>query len=167
MSINKVIHGLYQLDEVHLLLLELSEQKKHVIIDNQVNELSHLVNKEKKLIKKVAEYEAQLLQEVTSYLEDKGYEPGLYMNVSDLRKIVTNAADKQSLMDAQSKLMKTIQQLKESNELNQQLIEQSLSFIDYTLDLLSGDPGQDMTYQNPVQNKGRESKVQRIFDTRA
>ncbi|MNY67586.1 hypothetical protein D3C86_2052050 [compost metagenome] len=55
--------------------------------------------------------------------------------------------------------------LKKANELNQKLIEQSLTFIDYSLDLLVGRPNQEFTYHHPA-DKGYTSNRSGLFDAR-
>jgi hypothetical protein len=165
LSIQEVTRSLEQLNEIHEQLLALGEQKKQVLIDNQVNELTLITNKESKLMKQIAEYEQQWLANASAFLEEKGYQSSSAMTMTELIKLVYKADEKQALLDVQGKLMNTIRQIKEQNALNQQMIEQSLSYIDYTLDLMTGDPDQDMTYQKP--NSMRDSKRRGIFDTKA
>lgn len=166
MAIQEVIRSLEKLNEIHEELLTLGEQKKHVLIANQVSELTKITNKESKLMKQVIEYEQHWLTSTSKFLEVKGLKPNPGMTMSELVKLVFNAEEKQALIDAQHQLLGTIQKLQELNALNQQMIEQSLSFIDYTLDLMTGDPGQDMVYQKPSQQM-KSSKSKGLFDTKA
>lgn len=166
MSVKEVIRSLEALNEIHETLLKLGEQKRQVLINNKVNELTQITNQESKLMKQVAGQEQQWLDYTTKFLEEKGYKPNPDMTMTELVKLVFNAEEKQSLLDTQSKLLRTIQKLKEMNALNQQMIEQSLSYIDYTLDLMTGDPDQDMFYKNPSQ-QAKKSKGKGFFDTKA
>jgi flagellar biosynthesis/type III secretory pathway chaperone len=166
LSIQEVIRSLESLNDTHETLLELGEQKKQVLIRNQVNELTQITNQESKLMKQVTEQEQQWLGNTSKFLEEKGYKPNAAMTMSELVKLVFKAEEKQALLDVQHKLMQTIEKLKEMNALNQQMIEQSLSYIDYTLDLMTGAPDQDMFYQKPSQQT-QKSKGKGFFDTKA
>jgi flagellar biosynthesis/type III secretory pathway chaperone len=165
-AIQEVIRKLEQLDGIHRSLLELAEQKKQVLIGNEVDELSKIVNRESRLIKQVGDCEKEWLQAMVHFLEHKGFRPSPSITVSEVSRLVFNADDKQALLEAQERLMDTIGQLQAMNALNQQLIEQSLAFIDYSLDLMAGSPEQDAVYRNPA-GQARASKRKGIFDAKA
>lgn len=166
MTVQAIVQWLSQLNDIHLQLLELGERKKQVLIDNHVNELTHLTNQEANLMKQVAELEERWLAEIANFLEAKGYTPDPSMTMSDFTKLIFNEDDKEALTAAQHQLLATVEQLKELNALNQQLIEQSLSFIDYTLDLMTEDPADTITYENPTK-QGKSGSGKGIFDTKA
>lgn len=166
LSIKEVTRSLVQLNEIHEEMLELGEQKKSVLVNNQVNDLSAIMQQESKLIKQVSEQEKLWVQRATAFLVEKGIKPESSMTMSELIKLVFNADDKQALIEAQQQLLDTIEKLKETNALNQQLIEQSLEFIDYTLDVMTESPEEGMFYHNPA-DKSNKNKSTRIFDTKA
>lgn len=56
--------------------------------------------------------------------------------------------------------------MKSVNNFNQELIEQSLSFINYTVDLVLGAPEDDVIYQNPNQQTYGTKRLS-VFDTKA
>ncbi|MNV89067.1 FlgN protein [compost metagenome] len=80
-------------------------------------------------------------------------------------KVIFKAEEKIALAESQKNLIEAISKLKERNSLNQKLVEQSLAFIDYSLDLVIGAPEDDMMYQNPQRQKNNNRLG--IFDTRA
>lgn len=166
MSIQEVTQKLVQLNELHCSLLELGERKKQVLIDNQVDELSRIVNQESRLLKNVSECERQWLESMTFFLREKGCKPHPSITVGELAKFVFNAEEKDALLGAQERLMETIRKLQGLNALNQQLIEQSLAFINYSLDLVTGSPDQDAVYRNPA-HQTHSSKRTGFFDFKA
>lgn len=166
MPIKAVIEKLEQLNALHLDLLEMGQRKKEVLVSNQVSELALFVNQESKLLKQVAESEARWRTEIVRFLESGGMKPDPDVTVADIIKLVFNADDRQALSQAQQALMDTIAKLQGMNELNQQLIEQSLAFINHSMDLYMGDPGQDAVYRNPAQSNAANSSKRRVFDTR-
>lgn len=166
MLIKAVIEKLEELNVLHLKLLDIGQRKKTVLVNNQVNELAMFVNQESKLLKQVAETEAVWQKAIVTFLQSSGIMPDPSFTVTDIIKLVYNVEDRRALTDAHQALMKTIGRLKDSNALNQELIEQSLAFINHSMDLYMGDPGQDVTYQNPTQAMTMHSDKRRMFDTR-
>lgn len=156
MSIQLVIEQLEALNEIHCGLLELAKLKQRVIVENNVEELTKIMNKESKLIKQVVLIESQRAALM----------PEPNMTVTELIKRVFNAEEKRSLAQAQRSLISTMEQLKEVNQLNQQLVQQSLAFIGYSLDLLIGSPEDDTIYHNPSQQSNGTSRAG-LFDTKA
>jgi flagellar biosynthesis/type III secretory pathway chaperone len=166
MPIAAVIGKLEQLNVLHLDLLDMGQRKKDILVHNQVKELAICLNQESKLLKQVAETETEWRQAITAFLLDAGLKPDPSFTVTDIMKLVYKAEDRQALSEAHQALMGTIAKLKDSNALNQELIEQSLAFINHSMDLYMGDPGQDATYQNPAQTIANNSTKRRMFDTR-
>ncbi|MBD0384184.1 flagellar protein FlgN [Paenibacillus sedimenti] len=165
MSIQSLLETMDQLQEAHETLLGLAQEKTQVLVRNDVDQLNMIVNKENKWVRTITEANQQRVQLIGSYLISRGYNPNPKITVSDLVKVIFKAEDKQALSEAQQKLLATIKELKDCNEINQQLIEQSLAFINYSLDLVIGAPEDDMVYRNPHQNKSGNRIG--MFDTRA
>ncbi|MFE5324117.1 flagellar protein FlgN [Paenibacillus sp. NPDC056579] len=166
MAFEALIQTMTTLNDIHESLLELGERKKQVLIRNDVEQLMQIVAKENKLIKQINELDGQRVEAIGQYMIEKGYKPNPKVTVSDLTKIVFNVDDKKLLLGKQKQLMGTIQKLREMNQLNQQLIEHSLAFIEYSIDIIAGPPDNDFTYQKP-QQQTYGSKRPGLFDTKA
>lgn len=166
MSIQLLINTLLSLIELHTLLLDLAEQKTAVLVHNQVDKLNKIVNKETSLMKQMSELDYQRLEDISKFLIEKGYKPNPKVTVSELIKLVVKAEDKKSLADAHKQLLAIIDQLREKNQLNQKLIEHSLAFIDYSMDLILGPPENEVVYQNPTHQQ-QGIKRSGMFDSRA
>ncbi|CAG7655463.1 flagellar protein FlgN [Paenibacillus allorhizosphaerae] len=154
------------LNDIHANLLELAQQKKQILIKNQVDQLLEILKKENRLIKQVTDLEQQRVGVIGDFMIEKGYKPNPRVTISDLTKIIFNIEEKKSLIDSQKQLLSTIRRLREVNAVNQQLIEQSLAFIDYSLDLIVGPPEDEVTYHKS-KSQGYGTKWQGLFDTRA
>ncbi|SFL89025.1 FlgN protein [Paenibacillus sp. 1_12] len=165
MAFEALVQTMQELNDIHDILFELAEQKKQVLVRNDVPQLMQLVSKETKLVKQVGELDQRRIDTIGQFLIEKGYKPNPKVTVSDLTKIIFNPAEKKMLLDLQKQLIDTIRNLRESNRLNQQLIEHSLAFIDYSLDLIAGPPEDGVFYQNPQQQQA--PKRVGMFDTRA
>ncbi|MFD0680761.1 MULTISPECIES: flagellar protein FlgN [unclassified Paenibacillus] len=166
MAFQALIQTMTELNEIHDTLFELAELKKQVLIRNDVEQLTQIVSKENKLVKQIGELDRQRVEVIGQFLIEKGYKPNPKVTVSDLTKIIFNIDDKKTLLGLQKQLLATIRKLRELNQLNQQLIEHSLSFIDYSLDLYVGPPEDDIIYSKPRQNTNGNKRLG-IFDTRA
>ncbi len=159
MSIQEVTLKLEQMNEVHCTLLDLAEQKKQVLIHNEINELSLLMKQEAKLVKLITVYEQEWLGATVRFFHDKGLHPSPNITISDLAKMVYHPQEKASLLRAQAELVETIHRLKKVNQFNQELIQQSLAFIDYSLDLVTGSFEQEAVYHNPAQQTNDKMRI--------
>lgn len=99
-------------------------------------------------------------------MREKGIRSQLQLTVTEMTRLVFNPDEKTELLDVQRQLMDRLTELKELNQINRELIEQSLAFIDYSLNLLVSRPEDDMLYQNPNQ-PSTAGKSRSMFDTRA
>ncbi|WP_079415146.1 flagellar protein FlgN [Paenibacillus ferrarius] len=165
-SIAQLLEVLENLISIHQTMLELAAQKTPVLVNNQVVELNTIIHKENKLIKQIEELERMRVQLTGEYLISRGYNPDPKVRVSDLIKIIFKAEEKKALSEVQARLLDVMTEMKKQNEVNQKLIEQSLAFIDFSLDLFVKTPEQDAFYQHPNQS-GYNSVRNGIFDTKA
>lgn len=165
MAFEALIQTMTSLNDTHESLLELAERKKQVLIHNDVEQLMQIVNKENRMIKQIGELDQQRVEAIGQFMIEKGYKPNPKVTVSDLTKIIFNVEDKKLLLGKQKQLMGTIHKLRDMNRLNQQLIEQSIKFINYSMDLIVG-PDDDGIYHNPMQQQKGISKTG-YFNARA
>lgn len=165
MALTTLIELLERLDEAHIQMLELAADKKQTIMDNKVDGLIDILNRESKLTKLIGQLEEQRILAAYTVLQGVGIRSNLNLNLTELSRLVFDPEDKARLLHIQQKLSGTLRRLKEANGLNQKLIEQSLTFIDYSLDLLVGRPNQEITYHHPS-DKGNSVTRPGIFDAR-
>ncbi|MCS7459954.1 flagellar protein FlgN [Paenibacillus doosanensis] len=166
MAFEALLQTMTALNDIHESLLELGERKKQVLILGDIESLMQIVSKENKLVKQIGELDQQRIDAIGQFMIEKGYKPNPKVTVSDLTKIIFNVEDKKLLLGQQKRLLGTINKLREMNKLNQQLIEHSLAFVDYSLDLIAGPPEDEYRYQHP-QSQTYGSKRPGLFDTRA
>lgn len=165
MSVKDLIQTMDQLNQIHESLLELSKSKTSILVQNQVDQLNQIVNKENSLMKQITKLDHQRIDIISQFLLLKGYKPNAKITVDDLTKLVFKAEEKMALKSAQEKLLGTIEQLKQLNQVNQKLIEQSLAYIEYSMDLVLGPPEDEVVYHKPTHQQN--SKRNGIFDSRA
>ncbi|GKU76826.1 flagellar protein FlgN [Paenibacillus sp. L3-i20] len=165
MSISNITDILQQQLKLYGRLLECEEMKKEMIINNQVVELNVLTQKQKLLTAKADELETSRLLATAKYFRDSGLRTRSGI-LSDLIKSVYNPDEKQQLTRLYDDLSALLKRLKQTNEVNQQLIQQSLDFINFSIGLMIEDPNEDMTYQHPM-NGISANKRNTWYDSKA
>ena len=123
-----------QLNEAHAHLLALAEEKKQVLIANDMRRLSEIVKEEPVHIKRIEGLEQERL--------------ALMGSVTMTEWIATHPEDVDSLRT----LLQTIGQLRQLNTLNAELLEQSLHYLDWHLQLLIPE-AHDFTYGQSALNQ--------------
>lgn len=164
MSIQAIASVLADLIKLHKQFNEMAKEKTEIIRKNDMPALDQLLKKETALIKQLKKLEQDRLFVVNEYLRKKGIAregvtmAGLIEMASGSEQVVLNKLQKG--------LLSEIEQLKEQNALNQQLLEDSLRFVNLSLDLIAPDP-EDVNYRRP-NSRGYEDGMNRsIFDSKA
>ncbi|WP_139295326.1 flagellar protein FlgN [Paenibacillus sp. NAIST15-1] len=164
-SVQRIIGSLTLLNDLHKQLLDIAEEKKQVIIKNDVEGLSQLMTKESRLLKQVAEADEERLQATQEFIQEKGIRSQLNLTVTEIARLVFQAEERVELLNIQRDLSDTLHKLKESNVIIQELLQQSLSFVEYSLNLYMSRPEDEVVYQHPAQ--ASSSTPRSMFDTRA
>ncbi|UYO05204.1 flagellar protein FlgN [Paenibacillus sp. PSB04] len=165
MSIQPLLDTLERLVETHHTMLQLGKDKKNVVIKNDIDGLIKLLNQESRIMKQIEVLEKERQEACQLFLRERGIKSLLHLNLTEISRLVFDPEDKVELRKVQLKLSDVLSELKQINELNQQLIEQALAYIDYSLDLFRT-PSEEFTYQHPSGNSGGSNRPG-IFDARA
>lgn len=148
MSIHQVINMMNRINDSHQELIELGKLKQKAIIQNDSTSLTKLMSAENRLLKQITEAETLRGEAVSDFLKDKGIRSQLDLTVTELSRLVFDPTEKQELLEIRDQLLHTAEELKKQNEATRQLIEQSLQFIDYSLNLIVG-VDEDVIYHKP------------------
>jgi flagellar biosynthesis/type III secretory pathway chaperone len=148
-------------------LSTIGESKKDHIVHNRLNELSQTLAAESKLLKRLAELEQERASLIAGYQQELGVKPEAEATLDDLVRMTVKMQDKREFEAVRDALSAEIRKLRSLNETNQLLVKQALDFVDYTLDLFTAGPENDMVYQAPAQQSASVNRRKGIFDTRA
>lgn len=165
MTIQPALDFFQKMQTLHDALLSLALQKQRVVIENKTDELMKIMKLENRVIKQIQETDYQLRMWIAQYLHSKDFPVQYTITISEFSKYLFNPDEKNAVIEARESLLNTMGQLKSVNEQNQKMIEESLKFIDFSIDLMTGG-GDDIVYQNPNQQStgvGRSS----MFDSKA
>lgn len=165
MSIQPVIETLDRLSELHTQLLSIAEEKKDIIVRNDVDALALLTSREGRLIKQINEVDEERVHAMHAFMKEKGIRSALQLNVTELSRIVFNPDERVQLREAQVRLSDLLHELKRQNETIKDLLQQSLDFVDYSLNLITSRPEDDSIYKRPDQAQSKAARS--LFDTRA
>lgn len=115
--------------------------------------------------KLIDQLEEQRISSAYKFLQGRGIKSKLNLTISELSRLVFDLQDKQRLLSIQARLSETLNELKQLNELNRQLIEQALSYIDFSVETMSYYEEFETTYHRPDE---KNSTIRSgLFDTRA
>lgn len=151
---------------LHKALYTLAVEKKPVLIRGDADTLTKITHQEKKLIKAIETAEAIRIELVREVMAERGIalREG---TISELIKSLTGAEEKIRLTNHRDQLVRVVTELREVNDLNQQLLEQSLSFVKMTLDLITDRPEEDFVYKNPSLQMGNVHLVRSYINKKA
>ncbi|MDQ1235889.1 flagellar biosynthesis/type III secretory pathway chaperone [Paenibacillus sp. SORGH_AS306] len=164
-TLQKLVAKLDQMNDCHIQMIELGERKKQAVIKNEVESMIAIMNQESKLAKFIDREEQEREEIVHAFLLERGIKSKLRLNLTELARLVFDPEEKQLLLEARSRLSATLQTLQQLNELNKQLIQQALDYVDFSLEMLALVPEQDLTYQHPA-DKAYGATRSGLFDTR-
>lgn len=140
----------------------IEEDKKRIIIENDVRALDAITAKEQGFVKAIVQLEAVRAKAVDGLCKERGHHR--IENLSELYTIL-NPFEQQQMKVFESKLLKTVQDIQDLNHINGKLIEQSLEFIDITLELAQSLGARDAGYGKGAEE--REVKVKKgLFDAK-
>ncbi|GEN35045.1 MULTISPECIES: flagellar protein FlgN [Aneurinibacillus] len=141
-----VIEILERLITEHERMLKLARHKKDTLIKGDIDELARILQFESRCINTIQSLELEREKHISLYLMRRGIRRETFY-LSDLIEIAGSPEIKRELSRCQKQLGDVIKELQGLNELNQKLIEQSLSFVNFTLEEMTAPP-EEPVYQN-------------------
>nr|WP_281358124.1 flagellar protein FlgN [Saccharibacillus qingshengii] len=163
---NRLLEILEQMETAHQRMLELGEEKKTAIMKNDVDRLIAINNQESKMIKAIGALDQHRAEAAYALMQEKGIKSKLNLTMTELARLLFDPEDKNRLLQIQARLAHILRELKSLNDINQQLTEQSLSFINLSIDLMVGTPADSYTYTHPANNYGAAHRNPGFFNAR-
>lgn len=133
--IEDLILTLTKEQEIYQMLVEIAEDKKTIIIESKVKELEKLTAKEQGLAMSLMKLEDLRGRIVDDLLKDMGL-----TKVETITELINylEPDEKIRLGSVKNQLQQVVGLLKDKNQLNGQLIEQSLRYIEFNMSLMAG-----------------------------
>ncbi|WCN38131.1 flagellar protein FlgN [Aneurinibacillus uraniidurans] len=158
-----IIEILERLIVEHDRMMKLANHKKEVLITGKIDELARIVQFESRCISTIQSLELEREKQISLYLMQRGIRKETCY-LSDLIELESNPDVKLELARCQMQLGNLVKELQELNHLNQRLIEQSLEFVNMSLEEMTA-PAEEPVYKPTQQPQGRG--VTRFFDSKA
>ncbi|WP_047980836.1 flagellar protein FlgN [Ornithinibacillus contaminans] len=164
MSVQAIIKKLDKLTGIHQQLVQLSKEKTTVIKEGAVEKLQAVLVKERKYVQQLEQAEESRRTEVEAWFEENKL-PLAEATVTTMLQQLTAEEEKEAVEAAAVRLTEAIVELKQQEQLNMALIQQSMQFVQLSIDLLSPTL-KSMNYGNKTQSE--QSSVGRsVFDSKA
>lgn len=164
MSLSSICVALKGLIQAHQSLNEIAAEKTEVLKNGDMQALNEIVQKEAVLIKELRKIEVNRFKLMAQFCQQKGLATE-DVTLESLLSFATNE-EQTVLRDLQRSLKEEVHRLKSQNELNQILIQDSLRFVNLSLDLLLPDQ-ESIHYQHPTQKSQKSSQNYTLFDSKA
>lgn len=162
MHINTIIQSLTDLLAIHKELIELSEQKTEIVKDGSAEKLQKIVIAEHKVVQKLELSEINRQQVVEQWFLEKNKNQENMTN-SKIMNLLTDETEKVKLGEITLQLTEAITHLKQQEQLNQELLRQSLQFVQVSLNTMNPTM-ENINYGNA--NKQTETRHS-VFDSKA
>ncbi|WP_084063227.1 flagellar protein FlgN [Ornithinibacillus halophilus] len=157
-----ILQNLQKLTKFHQDLLKVSEQKTDAVKDGDTDQLQSLLIQERKYTQVLERTEEKRTELVQNWFKQKGIAPE-EPTITNMLKALTDDEDKQLLEKQTVELTEAIVKLKQQEELNMALIQQSMQFVQMSLDLMNPTLN-TMNYGNKKEQPNRNRGV---FDSKA
>jgi flagellar biosynthesis/type III secretory pathway chaperone len=159
--IQEIVSKIEEMIDVHQTLNQLATEKTDAVVNGDIKSLDRIVNREEVETLRLTQLEDERVKLVQVYTKEHGGE-------TTFTALIENAPEeeRERLTELQSKLAENVFMLKHQNDLNQDLIKQSLDWIQVNQKLL--DPRKmPANYNNPRTGQKQEKPSISQFDSRA
>lgn len=163
LSVETILEKLQNLVNIHEELVAISKQKTEVVKEGSVENLQALLVKERKQIRALEKEEKSRQEAVETWLF-KNELPSSDVTITRMLETVSDQKEKQELEQATITLTKIITELKQQEQLNLSLINQSMQFVQLSIDTLQPSIT-NINYGNKQQDAGAMNRS--LFDSQA
>ncbi|GAA5415669.1 uncharacterized protein YvyG [Paraliobacillus ryukyuensis] len=160
MAIEHVIDSLKQLQQLHQNLLAISKDKTDVLKKGDIDGLQALLKQERKYVKAINQVEQARIDATKDWAKAQGLDPE-EATATDMLKHMQDTETKNTLEELTTALANHLLELKQQEALNQQLTQQSLQFVQLSLDMISP------TIENFNYGKQQQTNKRSVFDSKA
>lgn len=161
--IHELIDTLNEQNNIYESLLDVASKKKVAIIENNIPTLQQFIKDENLLIGRNQRLEKKRLElfcDIATVL-------GKPLNIT-LKQIIEAIKDKEGekeLIQIREKMLQTLPKLKSINDQNQELLQMSMDFVDFSINVIRSSTEQRPTYYDMLGNEINSSDT-KMFDAK-
>ncbi|MDF2606872.1 MAG: flagellar protein [Bacillales bacterium] len=166
MSAKLLLDRLHKLLNINQELLKLGKEKIEALKANNLQLLEEVIKNEQRCIAMMRHADEERMNAVLAIFKDREL-PANDPTITDCIAVITDAKLKEELSSLQNELLIVTYNLQNINDLNQQLLKQSLQFVNITLDSLN--PQRNITNYESKGNivKDKNAPKNSMFDSKA
>jgi flagellar biosynthesis/type III secretory pathway chaperone len=131
-SLKKLMEILVSMVDAHKKLLELAREKRSILIAGDQQKLLQIIHRENSCALEIEKLEEKRKFFTAQYLEMKGY-AGTSFTLEEITKLQNDPQIIAALNSIAKQLRSLVQEIAHVNNGNQQLIETTLSYLQYTI----------------------------------
>lgn len=161
-SVEQLITALKKEYDIYRDYVDIAKKKKDIIIKGNIKELDYITGLEQDMILnmgKIDKIRAAIIGNLLNELQVQEI-----ANMSELLSYLEEE-DRVKVRSLKDQLEKVLQEIQELNELNGRLIQQSLEYINFNLNLMTSTNTQGTTYGNRADEKNIKTKPN-LFDVK-
>lgn len=163
-TLNLIQENVEKLLHEHEQLLKISQQKTELIKNSEMEALVKVLLEEKKVMQIIMQLEDEREKLVNLLFRTLHIDESKEKTVTNLLPYIEDGVEKEQLVQLITPLIETITALKANEDLNSQLLEQSMQFIQLSLSMM--DPTtQKVSYGEKSQQAQRVDRS--VFDSKA
>ena len=158
---DKLIQNLEEQLATQKLLLDYAKDKKDLLVDGKINDLEELLKKEEKVVVKSGELEKSrenIQQELRESIDIANDDPTRDDPTLSDYIAVSEGEEREKLDELFEELTKILAEIKDLNQQNNQLIQQSLHYVNTALDLYTTSEKDPGTYSKDLNKKDEQDK---------
>lgn len=159
-SIEQLKETLVKENQLYSQVLRLAEEKTKVIKSKDLKTLENITKKEQQFIMTMGTFERIRRSILTNIAEELNIEE--IETVSELLLFIDEEQGKE-IDELRDELLETIQGLKSTNKDNEKLLNQSLEYVNFSLEMMTRVPEDGNRYSNKAA-ENREIKPINFFD---
>ncbi|MGM8215198.1 flagellar protein FlgN [Bacillaceae bacterium W0354] len=164
MSVKQIIEHLEKIYQLQKSLLSISKEKTELIKANKIEQFNELLMTERKHVQAIDQLEKKRIDATNDWFDRVA--PDAERTISGLIEHVTDEADRKQLEKLYEEMIYVLADLKQQEKLNLDLTQQSLQFIELSLDMFQPNSTKNMNYNQPNSKQGKKSSTS-VFDSKA
>ncbi|MDE6357036.1 MAG: flagellar protein FlgN [Eubacteriales bacterium] len=160
--IEELIETLEEQNKIYETLLEIASKKKVAIIENNIPNLQEIVSQENTIVGRSLRLDKkrnELFDDMGVVLNKKN------ATLSDIIEAIKGQEGEKNLIKIKEKAEDILPKLKNLNDQNQELIQMSMDYVEYSMNLIRGGATGKPTYYDSAGNEINVSD-KKMFDAR-
>ncbi|MBB6216410.1 flagellar biosynthesis/type III secretory pathway chaperone [Anaerosolibacter carboniphilus] len=161
-SIEQLITVLKEECNLYKDYLDLAREKKTAVIKGEIKELDHITKREQNMIVNMGKVDQIRTAIIGNILLEKNI--ASVETISELADLIEEPA-RATILKLKDNLAALLEETKNLNHINSELLQQALEYVDYNINLLTSAQPQSSTYGNKADEKDLKARAN-IFDAK-